>query len=38
LEHGDYIAEAIERIRTQVGKEEVILGLSAGSIPRWRRG
>jgi GMP synthase (glutamine-hydrolysing) len=27
---GDYIAEAIERIRTQVGKEEVILGLSGG--------
>jgi GMP synthase (glutamine-hydrolysing) len=27
---GDYITEAIERIRAQVGKEEVILGLSGG--------
>ncbi len=27
---GDYISEAVERIRTQVGKEEVILGLSGG--------
>jgi GMP synthase (glutamine-hydrolysing) len=27
---GDYIAEAVERIRTQVGDEEVILGLSGG--------
>jgi GMP synthase (glutamine-hydrolysing) len=27
---GDYIAEAVERIRAQVGKEEVILGLSGG--------
>ncbi len=27
---GDYIAEAVERIRTQVGNEEVILGLSGG--------
>jgi GMP synthase (glutamine-hydrolysing) len=27
---GDYIAEAIERIRAQVGREEVILGLSGG--------
>ncbi len=27
---GDYITEAVERIRTQVGKEEVILGLSGG--------
>ena len=26
----DYIAEAIEKIRTQVGQEEVILGLSGG--------
>jgi GMP synthase (glutamine-hydrolysing) len=26
----DYVAEAIEKIRTQVGKEEVILGLSGG--------
>jgi GMP synthase (glutamine-hydrolysing) len=26
----DYIAEAVEKIRTQVGKEEVILGLSGG--------
>jgi GMP synthase (glutamine-hydrolysing) len=27
---GDYISEAVERIRSQVGKEEVILGLSGG--------
>jgi GMP synthase (glutamine-hydrolysing) len=27
---GDYIAEAVERIRAQVGDEEVILGLSGG--------
>jgi GMP synthase (glutamine-hydrolysing) len=27
---GDYIAEAVERIRAQVGHEEVILGLSGG--------
>ena len=27
---GDYIAEAVEKIRTQVGDEEVILGLSGG--------
>ena len=27
---GDYIAEAVEKIRVQVGKEEVILGLSGG--------
>ena len=27
---GDYIAEAVEKIRTQVGREEVILGLSGG--------
>ncbi|MEO6623828.1 MAG: glutamine-hydrolyzing GMP synthase [Burkholderiaceae bacterium] len=27
---GDYIAEAVENIRAQVGKEEVILGLSGG--------
>ena len=27
---GDYIAEAVERIRSQVGDEEVILGLSGG--------
>lgn len=27
---GDYIAEAVERIRAQVGSEEVILGLSGG--------
>jgi len=27
---GDYIAEAVERIRVQVGEEEVILGLSGG--------
>ncbi len=27
---GDYISEAVERIRTQVGDEEVILGLSGG--------
>jgi GMP synthase (glutamine-hydrolysing) len=27
---GDYIAEAVESIRKQVGKEEVILGLSGG--------
>ena len=27
---GDYIAEAVEKIRTQVGPEEVILGLSGG--------
>ncbi len=27
---GDYIAEAVERIRTQVGDEQVILGLSGG--------
>ena len=26
----DYIGEAVERIRTQVGKDEVILGLSGG--------
>jgi GMP synthase (glutamine-hydrolysing) len=26
----DYVGEAVERIRTQVGKEEVILGLSGG--------
>ncbi len=27
---GDYISEAVARIRTQVGQEEVILGLSGG--------
>ena len=27
---GDYISEAVEKIRSQVGKEEVILGLSGG--------
>ncbi len=27
---GDYIAEAVEKIRAQVGNEEVILGLSGG--------
>ena len=27
---GDYISEAVEKIRTQVGDEEVILGLSGG--------
>jgi GMP synthase (glutamine-hydrolysing) len=27
---GDHVAEAVERIRTQVGDEEVILGLSGG--------
>ncbi len=27
---GDYITEAVEKIRAQVGKEEVILGLSGG--------
>jgi GMP synthase (glutamine-hydrolysing) len=27
---GDYIAEAVEKIRTQVGTDEVILGLSGG--------
>ncbi len=27
---GDYIAEAVEKIRSQVGNEEVILGLSGG--------
>ncbi len=27
---GDYIAEAVDKIRTQVGDEEVILGLSGG--------
>ncbi len=27
---GDYVAEAVERIRAQVGDEEVILGLSGG--------
>jgi GMP synthase (glutamine-hydrolysing) len=27
---GDYIAEAVEKIRTQVGAEKVILGLSGG--------
>jgi GMP synthase (glutamine-hydrolysing) len=27
---GDYAAEAVEKIRAQVGKEEVILGLSGG--------
>ncbi len=27
---GDYISEAVEQIRTQVGTEEVILGLSGG--------
>ncbi len=27
---GDYISEAVEKIRQQVGKEEVILGLSGG--------
>ncbi len=27
---GDYISEAVERIRSQVGQEEVILGLSGG--------
>ncbi len=26
----DYVAEAVERIRTQVGRDEVILGLSGG--------
>jgi GMP synthase (glutamine-hydrolysing) len=28
---GDYISEAVEKIRTQVGDEEVILGLSGGT-------
>jgi GMP synthase (glutamine-hydrolysing) len=27
---GDYVSEAVERIRAQVGEEEVILGLSGG--------
>ena len=27
---GDYISEAVEKIRSQVGKDEVILGLSGG--------
>ncbi|WP_341919595.1 glutamine-hydrolyzing GMP synthase [Polaromonas sp. YR568] len=27
---GDYISEAVEKVRAQVGKEEVILGLSGG--------
>jgi len=27
---GDYVTEAVERIRAQVGKDEVILGLSGG--------
>ena len=27
---GDYVAEAVARIRAQVGDEEVILGLSGG--------
>ena len=27
---GDYVGEAVERIRAQVGREEVILGLSGG--------
>lgn len=27
---GDYIAEAVEKIKTQVGEDEVILGLSGG--------
>jgi GMP synthase (glutamine-hydrolysing) len=27
---GDYVGEAVEKIRTQVGREEVILGLSGG--------
>jgi len=27
---GDYVSEAIEKIRSQVGKDEVILGLSGG--------
>jgi GMP synthase (glutamine-hydrolysing) len=27
---GDYISEAVEKIRSQIGKEEVILGLSGG--------
>ena len=26
----DYVAEAVDRIRSQVGNEEVILGLSGG--------
>ena len=30
LGDGDYIAEAVEKIRQQVGDEEVILGLSGG--------
>src|SRR5260364_120304 len=33
----DYLNQAIERIRQQVGDERVILGLSAASIHRWRR-
>ena len=33
----DYRREAVERIRAQVGKDEVILGLSGGVDPRWRR-
>jgi GMP synthase (glutamine-hydrolysing) len=34
---GDYIAEAVARIREQVGDEEVILGLSGGVDSSWRR-
>ena len=30
---GDYVGEAVERIRAQVGNEEVILGLSGGVDP-----
>jgi GMP synthase (glutamine-hydrolysing) len=34
---GDYIAEAVEKIRAQVGTEEVILGCPAVSTRRWLR-
>ncbi len=30
LEHADYVAEAVARVREQVGDEDVILGLSGG--------
>ena len=33
----DYVNEAVEKIRTQVGEDEVILGLSGEWTPRWRR-
>ena len=32
---GDYISEAVEKIRQQVGDEEVILGLSGGVDYLW---